>query len=100
MDGAFGTDQYSAATAGNNSRLLAETYPDGFTLTYNYVGIDDRISRVTSISSGRTVFEQYLYLGLSTVVAYNHPTVGVNLQYFNTAPPAAGQVSGGDEYTG
>ena len=40
------------AGSANNSRLVSMTYPNGRVLNYNYApGVDDAISRLTSISA-------------------------------------------------
>jgi RHS repeat-associated protein len=62
---------YAFAPSGSNNtdRLTSITYPNGRVITYNYAsGVDDAISRLTSISDGATTLESYSYLGLDTVV--------------------------------
>jgi hypothetical protein len=68
----------------NNSRLTSIIYPDGYTVDYNYAsGIDNNISRLTSVSDFTGTLESYKYLGLSTVVEQDHPETGVNLTYIS-----------------
>jgi hypothetical protein len=67
-------------TNGNQSRLTSITYPNGRVINYNYAsGVDDAISRLTSISETTgyppqtTTLESYSYLGLDTAVKRAHP---------------------------
>ena len=81
-------------------------YPNGRTIDYNYSGtnlnsaLDNAIGRLDSISDSTnsgdagTVLEQYSYLGLSTIVARNHPQTNINLTFVNSSGP------GGPEYPG
>src|SRR5262249_9110776 len=64
----------------------------------NYrAGLDDRISRLSSLSDDSGVLEAYTYLGLDTVVERAHPQTGVDL----TDIGPNGQVGdAGDPYTG
>ena len=90
-------------------------YPNGRTIDYNYgdtggvlmgnsnAMLDNAIGRLDGIVDGAnsgdagTVLEQYSYLGLSTIVARNHPQTGINL----TLVGANGSIgSGGDQYVG
>ena len=90
-------------------------YPNGRTINYNYgdtggvlmgnsnAMLDNAIGRLDGIVDGAnsgdagTVLEQYSYLGLSTIVARNHPQTGINL----TLIGASGSIgSGGDQYVG
>jgi RHS repeat-associated protein len=83
----------------NNSRLTGITYPNGRALTYNYAtGIDNTISRLTSISDGVTTLESLSYLGLATVVKRAHPQPGVDLTYIKQTGESNGDA--GDQYTG
>ncbi len=69
---------YDAATG----RLASITYPDGYVLYYNYGtsgSLNDRISRLDSISDGTGTLESYVYQGLDTVVERDHPQDDVNL---------------------
>jgi RHS repeat-associated protein len=82
----------------NNSRLESMTYPNGRVLNYNYnAGLDDSISRLSSISDNSGVLEAYTYLGLNTVVERDHPQTGVNLTYIS---PNGSTGDAGDQYTG
>ncbi len=100
---------YAYSSPSNGSLLTSMTYPNGRTIDYNYSGsnlngaLDAAIGRLDSISDGANsgdpgqVLEQYSYLGLSTIVARNHPQTGINL----TLIGASGSVgSGGDQYVG
>jgi RHS repeat-associated protein len=81
----------------NHSRLVSMTYPNGRVLNYNYnSGVDDRISRVSSISDSTGTLEAYSYLGLNTVVTRSHPQTGINQTYVIPG----GNADGGDQYTG
>jgi len=85
-------------TAGgvNNSRLTSITYPDGYVLTYNYSsGLNNTISRLSSLSDTTGTLESYKYLGLDTVVERDHPQINVN-QTFITG----GTGDAGDKYVG
>src|SRR5262249_11546170 len=58
-----------AAGGANHSRLTYLTYPNGRLLGFSYAtGLDDTLSRLTSIVDGATTLEGYTYLGLDTVV--------------------------------
>jgi RHS repeat-associated protein len=88
---------YSEMTGGaNHSRVTSLVHPDGFTVGYQYAaGVNDRISRLTSIVNGATTLESFSYLGLATVVERKHPQPGVDLTYVGTGPG-----DGGDKYVG
>ncbi len=65
--------------------------------------LDNAIGRLDAIVDGANsgdagqVLEQYSYLGLSTIVARNHPQTGINL----TLVGSSGSIgSGGDQYVG
>jgi RHS repeat-associated protein len=87
-------------SGGNNSRLTTMSYPTGGrSITYNYAtGVDDRISRLTSISDGATTLESLSYLGLSTVVIRSYPQPGTELTYVKLSGESNGDA--GDQYTG
>ncbi len=87
------------------------TYPNGRVINYNYgsgmananAALDQAIGRLDAIVDGANsgdagqILEQYSYLGLSTIVARNHPQTGINL----TLIGASGSIgSGGDQYVG
>jgi RHS repeat-associated protein len=81
----------------NHSRIVSMTYPNGRVLNYNYnTGVDDRISRLSSLSSSSVTLESYNYLGLNTVAQRSHPQSGVNMTYITPG----GNPDGGDQYTG
>ena len=87
-------------------------YPNGRTIDYKYSetnpnpaldnansALDNAIGRLDAIIDDATgiVLEQYSYLGLSTIVARNHPQTGIDLTYIG----AAGSIgAGGDQYVG
>ena len=99
-------------------------YPNGRTIDYSYgsgmantnAALDQAIGRLDAIvdpegglqtidigtgspNSGDagTVLEQYSYLGLSTIVARNHPQTGINLTLIGSSGSIG---AGGDEYVG
>src|SRR6516162_1393506 len=75
------------------------TYPNSRVLNYNYAsGLDDSISRLTSISDSSATLEAYTYLGLDTVVKRAHPQSGVDLTYIKQTGESNGDA--GDPYTG
>ena len=83
----------------NNSRQVSMTYPNGRVLNYNYnTGIDNSISRLSSISDSSATLEAYTYLGLGTVVKRAHPQPGVDLTYIKQTGESNGDA--GDQYTG
>ncbi len=62
----------------NHSRLTSMTYPDGFVVNDNYSsGLNDAISRLSSLSDTSGTLEGHSYLGLGTVVIRSHPQPGV-----------------------
>jgi RHS repeat-associated protein len=91
---------YSMMAGGaNHSRLVSMTYPNGRVLNYNYnAGLDDSISRLSSISDSSATLEAYSYLGLNTVVDRSHPQPAVDLTYIKQTGEANGDA--GDQYTG
>ena len=83
----------------NNSRQVSMTYPNGRVLNYNYnTGIDNSISRLSSISDSSATLAAYTYLGLGTVVKRAHPQPGVDLTYIKQTGESNGDA--GDQYTG
>jgi RHS repeat-associated protein len=91
---------YSLMAGGvNHSRRTGIIYPNGKVLNYNYAsGIDNAISRLSSLSDSTGTLESYDYLGESVVVARKHPQPGVDLSYIKRAGEANGDA--GDPYTG
>ena len=91
---------YSEMPSGtNHSRLMSITYPSGYVLTYNYSsGLNDSISRLSSLSDSTGTVESYDYLGLGTVVRRAHPQPNVDLSYVKLAAESVGDA--GDQYTG
>jgi RHS repeat-associated protein len=91
---------YSEMAGGmNDSRQVSMTYPNGRVLNYNYnSGLDDRISRLSSLSDNSATLEAYTYLGLDTVVKRAHPQPGVDLTYIAQTGEPNGDA--GDKYTG
>jgi RHS repeat-associated protein len=87
------------AGGANNSRQLGMTYPNGRVINYNYAsGLDDRISRLSSMSDSSGTLEGYSYLGLDTVVRRSHPLSGVDQTFIKLA--GEGTADAGDQYTG
>jgi len=87
------------ASGANHSRLVSLTYPNGRAIDYNYgSGLDDSLSRLTSITDGSTTLEEYTYLGLGTVVKRAHPEPGVDLSYIKRSGESNGDA--GDKYIG
>lgn len=91
---------YSELTGGtNHSRLTSLIYPNGKVLNYNYAaGLDDVISRLSSLSDSTGMLESYDYLGESVVAARKHPQPGVDLSYIKRAGEANGDAV--DQYIG
>jgi len=70
-------------------------------LDYDYdSGLDDDVSRLTSISDGETILEAYTYLGLGTVVVRSHPEPDVDLSYVQVSGDTSYSSDGGDQYRG
>ncbi len=90
---------FNASGTTNQSRLTSITYPSGYVLTYNYSsGLNNAISRLSSLSDSTGTVESYDYLGLDTVVRRAHPQPNVDLSYVKLAAEAVGDA--GDQYTG
>ncbi len=93
--------QYSYSDGDLGSRLTGMVYPDGGTLTYSYGasnGLNDVIGRLDALKQGTLTLESYKYLGLSTVVEWDHPETGVNLTYIAQGTEINGVQ--GDKYNG
>jgi RHS repeat-associated protein len=87
------------AGGANHSRLNSMSYADGYVVNYNYAsGLNDSISRLTSLSDSTGTLESYDYLGLSTVVRQSHPQPSVDLTYIKQTGESNGDA--GDQYTG
>lgn len=92
------------ANGANHSRLTSMTYPNGHMLNYNYIagtgasGIDDRISRLSSLTDASATLETLVYLGLDTVVKRAHPQSGADLTYIKLTGESNGDSQ--DQYTG
>src|SRR5438067_11705807 len=87
------------AGGANHSRPVSMTYPNGRVITENYsTGVDNTISRLSSLTDGSTTLEAYSYLGLDTVVKRAHPQPGVDLTYIKQTGEANSDA--GDQYTG
>jgi hypothetical protein len=95
---------YSEMAGGaNHSRLTSLVYPGTGTAlkTVNYTyatGLDDSISRLSSLTSSGVTLESYSYLGLDTVVQRAHAQTGIDLTYVKRTGETNGD--GGDQYTG
>jgi RHS repeat-associated protein len=84
------------ASGANHSRLTSMIYPDTWTIGYNYAsGLDNVISRLTSMTNSSTTLEGLAYLGLGTVVERTHPEPDMKLSYIGTSNGEAG-----DKYVG
>ena len=95
---------YSLGASGNHSRLTGVTYPDGYAVSYTYSGIDDAVSRLTSLTglpaTGSTTpdtLEAFKYLGAGTLIERSRPEVGVALSMVSQS---GGTGDAGDQYTG
>ena len=89
----------------NNSRPTSMTYPNGRVIDYVYnSGLDSAISRLSAIADDSrhpgTTLESYPYLGLDTIVEWDHPQTGVNLTYIQQPGETGANTDGGDQYTG
>ena len=75
----------------NHSRLTSMTYPDGYVVNYNYSsGLNDTISRLSSLSDTSGTLESYSYLGRGMVVIRSHSQPGVDLTcVIKSRPPRA-----------
>ena len=91
---------YSEMSGGaNHSRLTSMTYPNGKVLTFNYSsGVNDALSRLSSLSDSTGTLESYDYLGLDAVVRRAHPQIGVDLTYIKQTGESNGDA--GDKYIG
>lgn len=91
---------YSEMAGGaNHSRLVSMVYPNGRELDYNYAsGLDDSISRLSSISDNSGTLEAYSYLGLGTVVRRAHPEPGIDQTFIKLSGELNGDA--GDRYIG
>jgi RHS repeat-associated protein len=95
---------YSEMAGGaNHSRPTSLIYPGtgtaAKTVSYNYAsGLDDSISRLTSLTSNSVTLESYSYLGLGTVVKRAHPQTGIDLTYIKQTGESNGDA--GDQYIG
>jgi len=90
---------YSEMSGGeDNSRLTSITYPDGYVVSFNYSsGLNDTISRLSSLSDSTGTLESYKYLGLDTVVERDHPQTNVNQTLISQT---GGTGDAGDQYVG
>ena len=91
---------YSEMPSGaNHSRLTSITYPNGRVMSYQYAtGLNNNISRLSSIVDGTTTLESYDYLGFGTVVRRAHAQPGVDMTYIKLSGESNG--AAGDQYTG
>ena len=103
--------QYTYSDPSTGSLLTSMVYPNGRTIDYSYgsgmsnanAALDQAIGRLDAIVDGANsgdvgqVLEQYSYLGLSNIVARNHPQSFVSLS-LRGANSSIG--SGGDQYFG
>ena len=90
---------YAEALGGNHSRPESMTYPGGAEVVFGYgSGVDDAISRLTTVADGANTVEVLLYLGLGMVAMRTHAETGVNLSYLKQSGEPDGDA--GDPYTG
>ena len=91
---------YSEMAGGaNHSRPTSVTYPNGRVVNRNYdAGLDNDISRLSSLSDGAVTLEGYEYLGLSSMVERSHPETGIDLSYIKRSGESNGDA--GDQYIG
>ena len=91
---------YSEMAGGaNHSRPTSVTYPNGRVVSRNYdSGLDNDISRLSSLSDGTVTLEAYEYVGLNSVVERSHPETGNDLNYIKRSGESNGDA--GDQYTG
>ena len=90
---------YAEALGGNHSRPESMTYPGGDEVVFGYgSGVDDVISRLTTVADGANTVEVLLYLGLGMVAMRTHAETGVNLSYLKQSGEPDGDA--GDPYTG
>jgi RHS repeat-associated protein len=80
------------------------TYPDGYAVSYTYSGIDDAVSRLTSLTglpaTGSTTpvtLEAFKYLGAGTLIERSRPEVDVALSMVSQSGSTG---DAGDQYTG
>jgi hypothetical protein len=87
------------AGGANNSRQTSLTYPNGRVLGYTYAsGVDNAISRLTSITDGATTLESYSELGLDTIVKRAHPQSTYDQTFIKYSTDSNGDA--GDQYIG
>ncbi len=87
------------ASSANHSRLTSMTYASGYVVNFNYAsGLDNNISRLSSISDSSNTLESLTYLGWGTVVKRAHSQAGVDLSYIKLSGESTGDA--GDQYTG
>ncbi len=91
------------AAAASDGLWLGNIPAQGSGMTNTNAALDQAIGRLDGIVDGAnsgdagTVLEQYSYLGLSTIVARNHPQTGINLTLIGSNDSIG---SGGDQYVG
>ena len=87
------------ASSANHSRLTSVIYASGYVINYNYAsGLDNSISRLTSISDSSNTLESLTYLGLGIVVKRAHSQSGVDLSYIKLTGESTSDA--GDQYIG
>ena len=89
---------YTEAASGNHSRPESMTYPGDDEVVFGYgSGVDEAISRLTTVADGANTVEVLSYLGLGTVVMRTHAETGVNLSHLKQSGEPDGDA--GDPYT-
>jgi RHS repeat-associated protein len=87
----------------NNSRPTSIVYPNGVTLDFFYTTpLNDSISRIGSIYdlTDGTFPDEYVYLGLDTIVTEDRIQPQVDLSYIKLPGQSNVISDGGDQYTG
>jgi RHS repeat-associated protein len=96
---------FSGDVGGNHSRLTGTVYPDGYVVNATYSsGIDDAVSRVTSLtgqradSSSAATLEAFKHIGMGTVIERSRPEVNIDFSLLGTAGDAGDQYAGLDRF--
>ena len=87
------------AGGANHRRTVSMTYPNGRVLTSNYAaGINNTISRLSSLSDSTGTLESYTYLGLGTLVNRSLTLAGIDQTKIKLTAEAVSDSQ--DAYTG
>lgn len=86
--------QYGFSDLAHGSRLVSMTYPNGREIDFHYAsGLDDTISRLSSITDSSGTLESYTYLGDGTVLERIEGN-GTKLTYLDSS----GNITGLDDF--